>query len=66
MGELKVIKVRLIIADHYLSFHHGLFKGMILDATPRYTSTKRLKGYGVDSKKTGTDLFVRTNEIEIM
>lgn len=66
MAKPKEIKVKLIIADHYLSFEYGLYKGMILDAIPRYTSTKKLKGYGVISPKKRTEIFLNLNEIKTM
>lgn len=60
------IKVRIIITDKYLSFEHKLWNGTECEATPNYTSTKKLKGYIVKSKTKGTDIYMRPNEIEIL
>lgn len=62
----KKMKVKIIITDHWLSFQHGLFNGTECEATPYYTSTKKLKGYKVKSKRTSTDIYFKENEVEII
>ncbi len=59
------MKAKIIVTDHYLSFHHGLYNGTFLEVIPIYTSTKILKCYKVKSKKTGVDIYLDVNEIEI-
>lgn len=60
-------KVKIIVVDNYLSFEHGLFSGMVCDATPNYTSTKKLKGYIVKSKKKyDSNIYMRVDEVEVL
>ncbi len=53
------VKVKLIVVDHYLSFERGMYSGMEFQATPNYTSTKKLKGYKIKDKY-GDYVFVDT------
>lgn len=63
---MKIVRVKLIVTDNYLSFHHGLFNGIECDATPSYTSTKRLKGYKIKSAKNDMICYVNVDEVEIL
>lgn len=66
MAKDETVRVKLIVVDEYLSFQHGLYSGMEMDAVPNYTSTKKLKGYKVKSKRDRKDIYVNINEIETL
>lgn len=60
------IKAKINIVDNYLSFEHRLYKGVECEATPNYTSTKKLKGYLVKNKKNERWIHMKIDELEFL